>query len=218
MNFSKAWQHLNTINHHKMAVMTNCFRMGLIRQGLLHDLSKYAPVEFRTGAKYYQGDRSPNNAEREDIGLSYSWLHHKGRNKHHFEYWIDYGVNCKTIIKGVPMPRRYVAEMVADRVGASKVYLGSAYSHTSPYLYLQRSLDHLWFVHDEVKEQLQYLLGILAVYGEKEAFYDQHEKKAGGPVSDHPDSFFCAGDPSLSHSEGQWPLVYHAGTFPAGLQ
>ncbi len=170
MNFSKAWQHLNTINHHKMAVMTNCFRMGLIRQGLLHDLSKYAPVEFRTGAKYYQGDRSPNNAEREDIGLSYSWLHHKGRNKHHFEYWIDYGVNCKTIIKGVPMPRRYVAEMVADRVGASKVYLGSAYSHTSPYLYLQRSLDHLWFVHDEVKEQLQYLLGMLAVYGEKEAF------------------------------------------------
>ncbi len=68
------------------------------------------------------------------------------------------------------MPRRYVAEMVADRVGASKVYLGKAYSHTSPYLYLQRSLDHLWFVHDEVKEQLQYLLGMLAVKGEKTAF------------------------------------------------
>ena len=84
------WLHFKTITRHKLLVMHYCFRAGMYKQGLLHDLSKYAPVEFLVGCKYYQGDRSPNNAEREDTGISKSWLHHKGRNKHHFEYWVDY--------------------------------------------------------------------------------------------------------------------------------
>ena len=63
-------KHLRTINHHKRLVMELCFKVGLYRQGLLHDLSKYSPTEFLVGAKYYQGNRSPNNAEREAEGLS----------------------------------------------------------------------------------------------------------------------------------------------------
>ena len=43
MNF---WGHLSTINHHKRLVLRYCFRLGLYRQGLCHDLSKYSPVEF----------------------------------------------------------------------------------------------------------------------------------------------------------------------------
>ena len=70
-------------------VMHYCFRIGLYKQGLLHDLSKYTPSEFLVGCKYYQGNRSPNNAEREDTGVSTAWLHHKGRNKHHYEHWVD---------------------------------------------------------------------------------------------------------------------------------
>lgn len=84
MNF---FGHLSTINHHKWLVMQHCFKVGLYRQGLLHDLSKYSPVEFLAGVKYYQGFESPNNAERRAIGYSRAWLHHKGRNKHHLEYW-----------------------------------------------------------------------------------------------------------------------------------
>ena len=79
----KAWQHFKTITTHKMWVMRYCFKIGLYWQGLTHDLSKYSPTEFLVGMKYYQGDRSPNNAEREDTGMSKSWMHHKGRNKHH---------------------------------------------------------------------------------------------------------------------------------------
>lgn len=134
----KAWQHFKTITTHKMWVMRYCFKIGLYWQGLTHDLSKYSPTEFLVGMKYYQGDRSPNNAEREDTGMSKSWMHHKGRNKHHFEYWIDYGINCDTIIKGVPMPRRYVAEMIMDRISASRVYLGDAYTDQAPYQYLKK--------------------------------------------------------------------------------
>lgn len=75
----KPWQHFKTITRHRLLVMVNCFRIGLIRQGLTHDLSKYSPTEFWTGAKYYQGIRSPNAAEREKKGYSAAWLHHKGR-------------------------------------------------------------------------------------------------------------------------------------------
>ena len=74
----KAWKHFCTINHHKMLVMKGCFQVGLIKQGLLHDLSKYSPTEFIVGCKYYQGNMSPNNAEREAVGYSSAWLHHKG--------------------------------------------------------------------------------------------------------------------------------------------
>ena len=65
----KAWQHFKTITTHKMWVMRYCFKIGLYWQGLTHDLSKYSPTEFLVGMKYYQGDRSPNNAEREDTGI-----------------------------------------------------------------------------------------------------------------------------------------------------
>ena len=68
-----------------MLVMKNCFRCGLYWQGLTHDLSKLAPVEFWAGAKYWQGTCSPNNAQRQAEGYSAAWLHHKGRNKHHLE-------------------------------------------------------------------------------------------------------------------------------------
>ena len=74
-------------------VMHNCFKCGLYWQGLVHDLSKYSWTEFSVGAKYYQGTRSPNDAERESKGYSSAWLHHKGRNKHHLEYWVDYSVD-----------------------------------------------------------------------------------------------------------------------------
>ena len=99
-----ALRHFGTITKHKLLVMKACFQVGLYRQGLLHDLSKYTWTEFRTGVRYYQGDRSPNNAEREAKGYSSSWLHHKGRNKHHFEYWIDYTLKPGEILGGMKMP------------------------------------------------------------------------------------------------------------------
>ena len=60
----KAWLHFKTITKHKVIVMKYCFQVGLYKQGLLHDLSKYYPIEFKVGAKYYLGNESPNNAER----------------------------------------------------------------------------------------------------------------------------------------------------------
>ena len=133
----KPWQHFKTITKHRFLVMAGCFRIGLIRQGLTHDLSKYAPVEFWNGAKYYQGTRSPNSAERQDKGFSEAWMHHKGRNRHHWEYCTDFSVE-KGGYAAVPMPRRYLAEMLCDRMAASKIYKGAAYTDGAPLEYLMR--------------------------------------------------------------------------------
>ena len=128
----KAWKHFCTITHHKWLVMKGCFKVGLYRQGLFHDMSKYSPAEFLVGCKYFQGNKSPNNAEREAKGYSSAWLHHKGRNKHHLEYWIDYAMPPEKGMTGMRMPDKYVVEMFMDRIAASKVYQKEKYTDRSP--------------------------------------------------------------------------------------
>lgn len=164
----KAWQHFCTITHHRLLVMAGCFRVGLIRQGLTHDLSKYSPVEFRNGVKYYQGTRSPNAAEREDKGFSEAWMHHKGRNRHHYEYWTDMNLSTHTY-EAVPMPRKYLVEMVMDRIAACKTYQKEAYTPESALTYFLKSRERLR-MHPETSRQLGYLLTMLRDLGEKETF------------------------------------------------
>lgn len=166
----KVWQHFKTITHHKLLVMQGCFKIGLYRQGLLHDLSKYSPGEFWVGVKYYQGNRSPNNAEREAIGYSSAWLHHKGRNKHHYEYWIDY--STKEIAGGMapaPMPEKYIAEMMMDRIAACKIYNGSRYTQKDPLNYYLQGKE-VAPLHPKTKALLEKLLTMLAEKGEAKTF------------------------------------------------
>ncbi len=166
--------HFRTITTHKMLVMKYCFRLGLYRQGLCHDLSKYGPTEFFVGAKYYRGTCSPNNAERKATGVSRAWLHHKGRNKHHFEYWTDYAVGTGPdgegmALVGVKMPEKYVAEMFCDRLAASRVYRGDAYTDATPWEYYARFRGH-YVMHPETVAQLEGALIALRDGGEDAAF------------------------------------------------
>ncbi|WP_075719303.1 DUF5662 family protein [Roseburia sp. 499] len=165
----KVWQHFKTINHHKYLVMKGCFRVGLYKQGLLHDMSKYTPTEFLVGCKYYQGTASPNNREREERGCSSAWLHHKGRNKHHLEYWIDYGVGTDKAMVGMKMPLKYVVEMFIDRVAASKNYQKEKYTDESPWNYYAHGKGH-YMIHPDTQALLEKLLRMLAEEGEEKTF------------------------------------------------
>ena len=148
--------------------MKGCFSIGLYKQGICHDLSKYSPTEFFVGAKYYQGDRSPNNAEREAREYSSSWLHHKGRNKHHYEYWIDYSVrDIKGGMVPAPMPVKYILEMMMDRIAASKVYAKESYTQHNPLTYYNTGREYAP-LHPKTRSILELLLMILDQYGEKE--------------------------------------------------
>lgn len=164
----KVWEHFKTITRHRHAVIRNCMRAGIGFQGLFHDLSKYSPSEFIVGARHYQGTRSPNESEREEYGFSYAWMHHQGRNKHHFEYWKDYDPVTK-IYKPVKMPVRYVKEMFCDRVAASKIYLGDKYTDRAPLDYFMgRKATRL--IHPETSDLLEKLLRMLADKGEDKTF------------------------------------------------
>lgn len=165
-----AWRHLKTISYHKYLVAKGCFRIGLVRQGLLHDMSKFSPTEFLVGVRYYQGTRSPNNAEREELGYSGAWLHHKGRNKHHYEYWQDYSLTGEEgRLVPVPMPDRYIAEMIMDRIAASKVYKGADYTDASPLEYYKLGGTHP-AIHPETRAILEKMLTMLAQEGEEKTF------------------------------------------------
>ncbi len=160
--------HLRTVNHHRKLVRQGCFRVGLYWQGLTHDLSKYSPAEFLVGARYYQGTRSPNEAQRLAEGYSAAWLHHKGRNKHHLEYWLDYSPSGDHTLVGCRMPERYVVEMFWDRVAASKTYQGTAYTPAHPWEYYLHGRDGR-LLHPETRALLEKLLLMLRDQGEDAA-------------------------------------------------
>ncbi len=151
---------------HRRAVRKLCFKAGLYRRGLLHDLSKYSPSEFWAGVKFYQGFRSPQAREREVLGYSAAWLHHKGRNKHHFEYWTDFADGRRTYVE---MPPVYFAEMVCDRVAASKIYLKDKYTDASPLDYFLTRTDRDG-MHPNTRERLEYFLTMLKDEGEEHTF------------------------------------------------
>ncbi len=167
MSFN-ALRHFITITKHRHQVIRNCAKAGILRQGLFHDLSKYSPTEFLAGIKFYQGDKSPNEGEREAYGYSKAWMHHKGRNKHHFEYWTDYSKQEKRLAP-VKMPMKYVIEMFCDRVAASKVYRGKNYTDNHPLEYFQNGKPRR-MIHPETSELLESLLVMLSQKGEKETF------------------------------------------------
>ena len=162
------WKHFCTITKHRHKVIAHCFRAGIGFQGLFHDLSKYSPAEFIPGAKYYQGTRSPNERERELFGYSPAWLHHKGRNRHHFEYWNDLNPATK-MYEPVPMPVRYVKEMFCDRVAASKIYQGTNYTDQHPLAYFTRG-NARRKMHADTADLLEEWLRMLAEKGETATF------------------------------------------------
>ena len=150
----KLINHLKTNNKHKYYVTMLCFKCGLYKQGLLHDLSKYSPTELKTGAKYWVGTRSPNSIERETIGYSTAWLHHKGRNKHHWEYWIDFS---REGVVPAKMPTRYVVEMFCDRVAATMVYRGENFDVSAPLDYYNKTHGY-YVIHQETDAMIKDML------------------------------------------------------------
>ncbi len=161
-------KHFKTITRHRHKVIANCAKAGILWQGLRHDLSKYSPTEFLPGAKYFQGTRSPNEQEREIYGYSKAWMHHKGRNRHHYEYWNDYNPKTRKI-ENVEMPVKYVIEMFCDRVAASKIYNGKNYKDSDPYTYFLR-IKGKQRMHPKTEKLLNLLLEMLRDKGEKETF------------------------------------------------
>ncbi len=168
MKLKNLFGHFMTITRHRHKVIQHCFKAGIFFQGCMHDLSKYSPSEFFVGVKFYQGNRSPNEGEREAYGFSKAWIHHKGRNKHHFEYWTDYNIKTK-LIEPVKMPLNYVIEMFCDRVAACKIYMKDNYTEKSPLEYFLKGKKRR-NIHPDTSDMLEKLLIMLNEQGEEKTF------------------------------------------------
>ena len=122
----KMWKHLRTVQTHRKWVRKYCFLVGIPWRGIKHDLSKYSPTEFFESARYWIGTGSPINEAKEENGVSYAWMHHKGRNSHHYEYWMD---NFDDGGIARLMPKDDFTELVCDYLGAARAYLGDKFSY-----------------------------------------------------------------------------------------
>ena len=105
----KAYKHFLTVTKHKYYVFRLSIKAGIPVRGFLHDFSKYSFTEFWESAKYYtDGKSSPITNCKRERGYSKAWLHHKGRNKHHHEYWYDYETTDEVPV----IPYKYTVEMI----------------------------------------------------------------------------------------------------------
>ena len=157
-------KHAKTIVLHKKEVLKLSIIAGIPFQGLIHDLSKFSPSEFIESAKYFQGNRSPIMACKEDKGYSIAWQHHKGRNKHHAEWWVD-----KLYAGGEPIKieYKYIVEMCIDIIAASKTYNGENFKPNMPYDYWIEKLTKTTLMHNQSQLFVKTVLKNYSKYGNK---------------------------------------------------
>lgn len=153
--FENIKNHFIKICIHKKWVLYYCIKAGIPIQGILHDISKFSPIEFWEGVKYYQGTSSPIDACKKEKGWSAAWLHHKGRNKHHYEYWQDNFDNGGTPIK---MPLKYKKEMLCDYLGAGKAYYGNNFTYEKEFAWWEIKNSKPLAMHPDDKEFITYWL------------------------------------------------------------
>lgn len=131
------FKHTKLVLTHKWVVFKLCCKLGMPYRGFMHDWSKFSPQEFFESVKYYNGHQSPIIASKKENGYSKAWLHHKGRNKHHPEYWLDVSLPQKSIL----MPYKYAAEMICDKLAAGIVYNGKAWTKDSQIKYYMKERE-----------------------------------------------------------------------------
>lgn len=152
--FTNTLKHFNLVTRHRWVVFKLCCKAGIPWRGLVHDLSKFSPTEFWESVKYYNGSMSPILFAKRKQGYSKAWLHHKGRNKHHWEYWIDFS---REGVVPAKMPTRYVVEMFCDRVAATMVYRGENFDVSAPLDYYNKTHGY-YVIHQETDAMIKDML------------------------------------------------------------
>ena len=147
--------HFRTVCIHRFWVCYYCFKCGLYWQGLTHDLSKFSPTEFVESVKYYTGTSSPIDLCKKENGYSIAWLHHKGVNKHHYEYWQD---NFDKGTTHLPMPYKYVLEMICDFLGAGRAYYGKSFTLEKEYEWWENNKDKKSAMNQYTKQIVEYYM------------------------------------------------------------
>lgn len=151
-------KHFITITQHKILVFKLSIKAGIPWRGFMHDFSKYSFTEFFESAKYYtDGKKSPIAKCKAEKGYSEAWLHHKGRNKHHHEYWVDELAPDKTPI----IPYKYAAEMLCDKLAAGIVYRGKNWTKEYQLSYWNKEKEKIR-TNDKIRDFITEALEMIA--------------------------------------------------------
>ena len=172
ITLKRTFKHLHTVNKHRFKVFLLCCRVGIPLQGLLHDLSKYSPEEFWESVKYYEGTHSPIHNCKKENGYSKAWIHHKGRNKHHYEYWFDYNAPVVTPI----IPFKYVLEMICDSFAAGMTYQGKNWDKGYQLTYWNKVKDKA-IMNQKIKDLLERVYTEVSIQGLKPVLKKKYLKK-----------------------------------------
>ena len=164
----KYFKYLKQVLLHKKYVFEECRACGILWQGLIHDLSKFSKDEFVAYSKYFMEDKEKNKE-----AFIKAWMHHKGNNPHHWEYWIDYDENGNIVAN--KMPYNYVVEMVCDWIGAGKTY-ERRWNTNSPFSYYNKVRSGRHF-HPETEKLVLLFLNCIRFHGLK-----QFHKLAKGEI------------------------------------
>ena len=160
-------RYLRYILRHRWYVMVECFKFGLIKRGLLHDLSKFLPSEFLPYAKFFYGKKGSGikkgrnetgyykPTDTGDSAFDFAWLLHQKRNRHHWQWWVlpEDGGGLKIL----SMPRLDILEMICDWKGA-----GKAQGHFEPdecQKWYQKNKDKLQ-LHPRTRNLIEFFLGL----------------------------------------------------------
>ena len=165
MRLLNAIRHFKTIMTHKKWVLYYCHLCGITWRGIKHDLSKFSPTEFLESVRYYTGYRSPIEVCKEQNGVSLAWLHHKGRNDHHYEYWQD---ESDQGMVALDMPFECALEMLCDYLGAGRAYMGNSFTYKAEFEWFKKKLDQVNLkMHVHIKSFIYYIFCLLAVMKRK---------------------------------------------------
>ena len=167
---SKFFGHLHTVLTHKRYVAHYCFLCGLYKQGIIHDLSKFSPTEFFESVRYYQGTRSPIDACKEKNGYSLAWFHHRGRNRHHWEYWVD---DFQQGMIPKKMPFRFALEMFCDYLGAGRAYNGKGFTIEDEYKWWEMKRKHV-VMHKDTLQFIDAMFSEMWQRGIESVLKDKH--------------------------------------------
>ena len=148
MKFTNIFKHFHKICTHKRWVFYYCRKAGIVWRGIKHDLSKFSPTEFWESVKYYQGTSSPIDAAKKDKGWSKAWMHHKGRNSHHYEYWVD---NHDSGGKPLIMPFDDALELLCDYLAAGRAYMGDKFTYQAEREWWMKKAEKPLAMHAVVK-------------------------------------------------------------------
>lgn len=177
----KAVKHFMLVSKHKFIVFKLSIKAGIPIRGFLHDLSKYSITEFSEGVRYFNGKKSPITVCRAENGYSLAWMHHKGRNKHHIEYWVD---NINGDLLPILLPYKYMVEMICDRIAAGIVYEGKNWTIEEPLDYwINLDKPRIKPMHPGTAEYIETVFEKLSKSGIKEALDKKYLKQTYNDIA-----------------------------------